>query len=243
MSPRRNHSSSTMIERKCSFLVVSSGKPSARSKRICAPNQDSVPVPVRSCCSTPAVEDQLHEVEILAHEPTLDARSTGVQERVDCSNSDDPFRTLLEWAAAPRPIGRRMRYQRAELPLKLDGLAAAAISSPVAWRTSTRRAKACGSPMSTTEARCLHLSRHDGDETGAEFPAARRSSPTPPTHGSAGLVLAHNHPSGDRPAERQRLPCDPPSRDRRRSARLHGARSSGVRRSDSAPASRQLGYL
>jgi leucyl aminopeptidase len=42
-----------MIERVCSFLVVSSGKPSARSKRICQPKTDSVPVPVRSVLGWP----------------------------------------------------------------------------------------------------------------------------------------------------------------------------------------------
>jgi thymidylate synthase len=34
VSPVRNHKSSWMIDRKCSFLVVTSGKPSSRSKRI-----------------------------------------------------------------------------------------------------------------------------------------------------------------------------------------------------------------
>ena len=46
------------------------------------------------------------------------------------------------------------------------------------------------------ESRCLHVSRHPGDETGVAFPlrdiivdAARLNS--------VGIVLAHNHPSGD----------------------------------------------
>ena len=34
VSPRRNHSSSWTIERKCTRLVVTSGNPAARSKRI-----------------------------------------------------------------------------------------------------------------------------------------------------------------------------------------------------------------
>src|SRR5262249_30511186 len=42
-----------MIDLTCSFLVVTRGKPSARSKRIWWPNTDSVPVPVRSRFSTP----------------------------------------------------------------------------------------------------------------------------------------------------------------------------------------------
>src|SRR5690606_1165656 len=53
VSPRRNHSNSCTIERRCSFLVVTSGKPSRRSKRICQPNTLRVPVPVRSPFSVP----------------------------------------------------------------------------------------------------------------------------------------------------------------------------------------------
>jgi DNA repair protein RadC len=46
------------------------------------------------------------------------------------------------------------------------------------------------------ESDCVHLSRHDGDVTGVDWPlrsilleAARRDC--------AGLIVAHNHPSGD----------------------------------------------
>ena len=67
VSPRRNHSSSYTIERRCTFLVVTSGKPAARSKRICWPNSDSVPVPVRSSLRTPAVADAAHELQVLLH--------------------------------------------------------------------------------------------------------------------------------------------------------------------------------
>ena len=52
-SPRRNQSSSRTIERRCTFLVVTSGKPSRRSKRIWWPNTLFVPVPVRSALATP----------------------------------------------------------------------------------------------------------------------------------------------------------------------------------------------
>ena len=94
-----------------------------------------------------------------------------------------------------------MRYQRAELPLKLDGLAAA--------REFFAGCMACADPSRENlwvahvdnEARCLHVSRHDGDETGAEFPL-RQIIADAAAHGSAGIVLAHNHPSGDpRPSD------------------------------------------
>src|SRR6188472_1220594 len=54
VSPRRNHSSSANTDRVWTFLVVTSGKPSPRSKRIWCPNTDSVPVPVRSPLSAPS---------------------------------------------------------------------------------------------------------------------------------------------------------------------------------------------
>jgi len=46
------------------------------------------------------------------------------------------------------------------------------------------------------QARCLHLTRHEGDDQGAKFPL-RAIIADAAAHGSAGLVLAHNHPSGD----------------------------------------------
>ena len=46
------------------------------------------------------------------------------------------------------------------------------------------------------QSRCVHLSRHQGDETGADFPL-RTIIADAATHGSAAIVLAHNHPSGD----------------------------------------------
>jgi DNA repair protein RadC len=50
-------------------------------------------------------------------------------------------------------------------------------------------------------ARCIHITFHDGDETGAAFPI-REIIADAATHGSAGIVLAHNHPSGDaRPSD------------------------------------------
>ena len=51
------------------------------------------------------------------------------------------------------------------------------------------------------QARCLHLSRHQGNEDATLFPL-RTIIADAARHGSAGLVLAHNHPSGDaRPSD------------------------------------------
>ena len=89
-----------------------------------------------------------------------------------------------------------MRYQRAETPLKLDGLAAA--------RQFFAGCLADGDPSRESlwvahldgQARCLHVSRHPGDESGADFPLQQIIGDAA-LHGSAGIVLAHNHPSGD----------------------------------------------
>ena len=53
LSPRRNHSSSTAIDRKWTFFVVTSGKLSERSYRSRSPNRLTVPVPVRSSFGVP----------------------------------------------------------------------------------------------------------------------------------------------------------------------------------------------
>src|SRR3569832_2507183 len=44
-----------MIDLRCAFSVVTRGKPSFRSKRICWPNTLRVPVPVRSVLGVPCV--------------------------------------------------------------------------------------------------------------------------------------------------------------------------------------------
>lgn len=89
-----------------------------------------------------------------------------------------------------------MRYQRAELPLKLDGL-----------RTAREFFAGCitdGDPARENlwvahvddESRCIHLTRHHGDRDSADFPLGQIIADAA-RHGSSGIVLAHNHPSGD----------------------------------------------
>jgi DNA repair protein RadC len=94
-----------------------------------------------------------------------------------------------------------MRYQRAELPLKLDGLAAARDFFFGCMADVDPGSENLWVAHVDEEARCLHVSRHPGDETGAVFPL-RQIIADAANHGSAGIVLAHNHPSGDpRPSE------------------------------------------
>lgn len=94
-----------------------------------------------------------------------------------------------------------MRYQRAELPLKLDGLGAAREFFAGCLAEGNARREILWVAHVDDRARCLHLSSHEGDETGAAFPI-REIILDAAEHGSAGIILAHNHPSGDaRPSD------------------------------------------
>jgi DNA repair protein RadC len=94
-----------------------------------------------------------------------------------------------------------MRHQRAELPLKLDGLAAARDFFAGCIADSNPSRENLWVAHVDDEARCIHVSRHEGDQWGAEFPL-RTIIADAAAHGSAGIVLAHNHPSGDpRPSD------------------------------------------
>jgi DNA repair protein RadC len=89
-----------------------------------------------------------------------------------------------------------MRYQRAELPLKIDGLDAARTFFAGCIADSNPGKEHLFVAHLDGESRCIHLSRHPGDESGAAFPI-REIVADAAVHGSAAIVLAHNHPSGD----------------------------------------------
>jgi DNA repair protein RadC len=91
---------------------------------------------------------------------------------------------------------RLMRYQRAELPLKLDGLAAAREFFAGCLADSDPTRENLWVAHVDDHSRCLHISRHQGDEVETDFPL-RTIIADAARHGSAGIVLAHNHPSGD----------------------------------------------
>ena len=94
-----------------------------------------------------------------------------------------------------------MRYQRAETPLKLDGLAAARSFFAGCLADSDPGIEQLWVAHTDNQARCVHVSRHAGDEHGADFPVKVIIADAL-AHGSAGIVLAHNHPSGDaRPSD------------------------------------------
>jgi DNA repair protein RadC len=89
-----------------------------------------------------------------------------------------------------------MQFQRAEYPLKLEGLEAARGFFAGCFADSDTSRERLWVAHVDDQARCLHLSLHEGDESGTDFPL-RTIIADAALHGSAGLVLAHNHPSGD----------------------------------------------
>jgi len=94
-----------------------------------------------------------------------------------------------------------MRYQRAELPLKLEGLAAARKFFAGCFAEDDSGLERLWVAHVDDEARCVHVSCHLGDEHGTDFPL-RQIIADAARHNSAGIILAHNHPSGDaRPSE------------------------------------------
>jgi DNA repair protein RadC len=106
-----------------------------------------------------------------------------------------------------------MRYQRAEHPLKLDGLSAARAFFAGCLEESGSARESLWVAHVDDRVRCIHVSCHQGDESGAEFPL-RQIIADAAVHGSAGIVLAHNHPSGD---------PTPSDSDRRATRRLAAA--------------------
>jgi DNA repair protein RadC len=89
-----------------------------------------------------------------------------------------------------------MRYQRAEHPLRLDGLEAARRFFAGCFADSDPTRETLWVAHVDDQARCLHLTRHSGDKTGTKFPLCSIIADAA-AHRSAGLVLAHNHPSGN----------------------------------------------
>jgi DNA repair protein RadC len=94
-----------------------------------------------------------------------------------------------------------VRYQCAELPLKVDGLAAARQFFSGCFAELDPRLESLWIAHLDEKARCLHLSHHAGDLCGVEFPV-REIIIDAAHHASAAILVAHNHPSGDpRPSE------------------------------------------
>jgi DNA repair protein RadC len=89
-----------------------------------------------------------------------------------------------------------MFHQRAESPLRIDGLEQARRFFAGCLAETDPAQEHLWIAHVDDDARCLHLARHDGDSDGADLPM-REIVADAARHGSKGLILAHNHPSGD----------------------------------------------
>jgi DNA repair protein RadC len=95
-------------------------------------------------------------------------------------------------------------HQRAESPLTLNGLAAARTFFASCFAECDPCKETLWVAHLDSGSRCLHLSRHSGDEFGADFPL-RSIVADAAMLSSAAILLAHNHPSGDsRPSDGDR---------------------------------------
>ena len=103
-----------------------------------------------------------------------------------------------------------MFHQRAESPLRLNGLDAARRFFAGCLAETDAGQEHLWVAHVDQDALCIHLTRHDGHASGAGLPLRQIVSDAA-THGSAGIVVAHNHPSGD---------PTPSAADRRVTARL-----------------------
>ena len=89
-----------------------------------------------------------------------------------------------------------MRYQRAAQPLKLDGPEAAHAFFAGCFSESDPTRECLWVAHVDRSGSCLHVSGHNGDARQARLPI-RAIIADAAIHGSSGILLAHNHPSGD----------------------------------------------
>ena len=89
-----------------------------------------------------------------------------------------------------------MFHQRAESPLRLNGLEQARRFFSGCLAEADPAQEHLWVAHVDDDAHCLHLTRHDGRADDADLPI-REIVADAARHGSKGLILAHNHPSGD----------------------------------------------
>jgi DNA repair protein RadC len=89
-----------------------------------------------------------------------------------------------------------MRHQRAELPLKIEGVDAARTFFAGCFPESNAARERLWIAHLDKDLNCLRLAHHDGDGDGVDFPL-RSIIADAALYGSSAILLAHNHPSGD----------------------------------------------
>jgi DNA repair protein RadC len=89
-----------------------------------------------------------------------------------------------------------MRYQRAESPALLNGHEAARRFFASCFTAEDRSREQLLVAHVDSSARCIHVEQYDGEPSSVGMPV-RQIVADAAKFGSAGVVLAHNHPSGD----------------------------------------------
>jgi DNA repair protein RadC len=89
-----------------------------------------------------------------------------------------------------------MRYQRAESPALLNGFEAAHRFFKSCFSSDDGSQERLWVAHLDETARCIHLEQYEGDRWSADVPVRSIISDAARL-GSAGILLAHNHPSGD----------------------------------------------
>ena len=103
-----------------------------------------------------------------------------------------------------------MRYQRAESPALLNGHEATRRFFSSCFNAEDRSVEQLLVAHVDNAARCIHVEHYEGQPAAVEIPV-RQILVDAARLGSAGVVLAHNHPSGD---------CQPSDSDYRATRRL-----------------------
>ncbi len=103
-----------------------------------------------------------------------------------------------------------MRYRRAGSPALLNGHEAARRFFSSCFNAEGRSLEQLLVAHVDCAARCIHVGRYKGEPASVEIPV-RQIIVDAARLGSAGVVLAHNHPSGD---------CQPSDLDYRATRRL-----------------------
>ena len=89
-----------------------------------------------------------------------------------------------------------MRFQRPEHPALLNGHDAACRFFSACFQSGSDRRERLWVAHVDTAARCLHVECYSGDPESVEMPV-RAIIMDAAKLGSAGILLAHNHPGGD----------------------------------------------
>ena len=236
VSPRRNHSNSTMIERRCSFLVVSKREAVGEVEAHLRPEQATT---CRCRCGPPARRPRRGSAASgrdIAAWPDPNRLAAAGSKPCDAHPfriNAIPIRTRFRWRGGPA------------YPYLAHAVSACRTPAQARRPGRARRFFAGASPNSDPPAKVLGRSCRRAGALPAPVLATKATRPAPTSrsdhHRDAAITAAPGSCSRTitrvaMRARAMRLPRDPPAGIGRGSARLHRRRSSGLR-GTTAPAS------